>query len=779
MASSDRVAANVASPTVLDLPPEIIAHILDRLDHADYRACRAAARLWRVCSPSAYARRVLGAPYPPCPRDLGVAGDAMAIRGLLALGRLDPCSCAWMPFTAVWHGHMDMLVALHEAGAPGFDRDAMDYAAGFGRLDMVTFLHRNRREGCTSYALNRAAAQGHLPVVDFLHRHRREGCTRKAMDYAAANGHLKVVIYLDRNRTEGCTVGAINRAAAGGHRDVVAYLLAHRKEGASPAAMTAAAANGDVDMLRLLAQWNQPFDHRAMNAAATNGHLAALEYLDTALCADCTAEALVAAAAARHFDAVAFLLDRRLDDCFDGLSAASHAALAAGRVDMFQRMRGLMSPVESPTETLLRHTPPTVFRDIAAGGHVDAFDALCQHDPHGLAKNAPDMLAPAVAYGHYEIVNCLLSRGALGDSPDSVKVRHAIEDAVVDAAGRGHGDAIALVHREAVVSFTCLKKAAIAAAANGHVDALTVIESLCRSPVDHCEVAKAAARGGHLNVLVHIMPLDTEVVGYRSVRVVAGAAIRGAASGGHDDVIKWIVERHSDCLALCHSYALGEALAQGRVSTLCLLSDMARDGANNLQHDASATALYAPPQHAWNDAARAGHLGAITYMWRKGASPHDANAMVRAAIDGEHMGVIRFAYHALSSFDPQRALADARALSRHEIALWISNALSWAIPRPPAPVSLSTADLSWGRTYDNVVWVWMKVRPGKTAMMRGFMDTFGDQWPWVAAPGDAALPSSRPEGQDQRHDEHARPDGGNHNGHQDDQQHPSLLDQPD
>nr|UMO79621.1 Ankyrin repeat domain containing protein [Pandoravirus aubagnensis] len=754
MAASDNVTP-AASFTIYDLPPEIITHILARLDHGDYRACRAAARLWRVCSPSAYARRVLGAPYPPCPRDLGLAGDAMAIRGLLALGRLDVASCAWMPFTAAWHGHLDLLTVLHEADAPGFDRDVMDYAAGFGRLDMVTFLHHNRRERCTTYAMNRAAAQGHIEVVDFLHRHRREGCTRKAMDYAAASGHLNVVIYLDRGRAEGCTVGAINRAAANGHHGVVAYLLAHRKEGASAAAMTAAAANGDMDMLRLLARWNQPCDYRAMNAAAANGHVAVLEYLDTALGLGCTAEALVTAAAARHFDVVVFLLDRRLNDCLDGLSAASHEALAAGRVDLFQRMRDLMSSAGSPCGTPLRHTPPTVFRAIAAGGHIDAFEALCQHDPRGFVKNAPIMMAAAVAHGHCEIVNRLLSMANLADSLGATKAQHKTEDAVVDAAGRGHSDIIALLHRAGAVPFICIKEAAIAAAASGHLNALKVTESLCRSPMDHYGAVETTARGGHVNVLAHLVTLDSDI-GYRPVCAIANAAMRGAASSGRDDVIKWLVTHYGDHLAPRDPCALGMALARGHLSTLRLLCGMAPDDTNTTQRD-SVRIADTPPQHAWDDAARSGHQRAIAYLCRKGVLPHDANAMAREAVRSGHLAVIKFAYHALSSFDPQRALAEARALSRHDIALWLSDALSWGVPRPRATSNLFVADWSSLRN-DDLVLICERRRPGKTMMMLEIMNAINERRATATTPL-LALSFLGPDGHNQRRNDDADADG--------------------
>nr|UDO47670.1 ankyrin repeat [Pandoravirus massiliensis] len=727
MTSSDGIAPAAPTTTIGDLPCEIIAHILAWLDHADYRACRATARLWRVCTPAAYARRVLDAPCPPCPRDLVLSGDSMAIRGLLASGRLDSGSCAWMTFWAAWHGHLDLLMALHEFGVAGFDRDIMDRAAGFGRLDMVTFLHDNRREGCTTYAMNRAAAKGHLAVVDFLHRHRSEGCTRRAMDYAAASGHLDIVIYLNVNRSEGCTVGAINRAATNGHRDIVAYLLEHRQEGASPSAMAAAAANGDLDMLRLLIKWGQPCDHRAMDAAAANGRVAALEYLDSALGLGCTAEALVSAASARHFDAVTFLLDRRLGDIAAGLPAAAHEALAAGRVDLVQRIWGFVASTSLAREARAPvHTPPAVFTGVAAGGHTDALNLLYWRDPYGFVKNADRMLAAAVAHGRRTVVDYLLSVGSFLGRFTAQKARRLVEQAVVDAAGRGHADATELLHRTIAVSSACLKKAAIAAATNGHLDTLKTINNLCHGEADDChDVAEAAARGGHIGILACVMPPPGAEIRYGPMCTLAKLAVRAAASVGRDDVIEWLATRYLDCATPLCPKAIGAALAGGHVSTLRLLcgagsSDVITDGHIGLHRIADA-----PSQSAWDHAARAGHLAAIAYLCKRGIIPRNTNVMAQAAIEGGHLNVVKFAYHALHSFDPQRALAEARAYSRHEIALWISDALSWGVPK--ARAGLFRPD--WPPLYsdDDVVCVWRKRRPGKTVIMREILEIMNGQ----------------------------------------------------
>ncbi|CAK4308505.1 unnamed protein product [Aphanomyces euteiches] len=72
----------------------------------------------------------------------------------------------------------------------------MDIAAKHGHLDVVVFLHENRQEGCTEKAIEGAAEAGHLQVVQYLHAHRFEATTHRAMDYAARNGHFDAAAQL-------------------------------------------------------------------------------------------------------------------------------------------------------------------------------------------------------------------------------------------------------------------------------------------------------------------------------------------------------------------------------------------------------------------------------------------------------------------------------------------------------------------------------------------------------------------------------------------------------
>lgn len=104
-----------------DMPAEVVDRILGLLGNVDFCACAAASRLWHVYSPADYARRIVASRGWSGPLDLLDAGNAMAVRGLVALGRLDLADYESAPFLAAHRGHLGLIVALHELDAPGFD----------------------------------------------------------------------------------------------------------------------------------------------------------------------------------------------------------------------------------------------------------------------------------------------------------------------------------------------------------------------------------------------------------------------------------------------------------------------------------------------------------------------------------------------------------------------------------------------------------------------------------------------------------------------------------
>lgn len=488
--------------SLYDLPPEIINGITSLLGDVDFCACMTASRLWHAHLPADYARHIVASRSWSGPSDLMAVGNATAIRGLAALGRLDLSDYTEAPCLAAYRGHLGLLVALHEMAAPGFGRDVMDCAADGGHLDVIVFLHHHRREGCTTYAMNRAAARGHLAIVDFLHRHRTEGCTRRAMDYAAANGHLDVLIYLHERRTEGCSVGGVNRAAANGHLDVVAYLLRNRTEGSTAVALTVAAANGDVAMLRALTDEcpvRQPGDHRAMDAAAAKGHLGAVAYLNEKQTEGCTWRAIADAAEARHFDVVLFLLDHQLIHCAEGLQRAADAALAHGRIDVAQRITAQMLVPYIPSAT--------AFVGAARGGHISVLRMLTKDYPTPFERHANVMIPAAVAGGHVDAYSfcaemvssqCPLAHRLLVCEKDII-------DGAIMAIVAGHTAMVAhigWVLHGATESHVC--EALVAAAATGNLATIKLVmrHKSCRADA-RAHVSPALRRPRGILTLSH------------------------------------------------------------------------------------------------------------------------------------------------------------------------------------------------------------------------------------------------------------------------------------
>ncbi|EQC29728.1 hypothetical protein SDRG_12500 [Saprolegnia diclina VS20] len=77
----------------------------------------------------------------------------------------------------------------------------MDLVAMAGDSTLLRWLHE-AGANCTTAAMDGAAMNGHLDVVAFLHKTRTEGCTMTAPTAAVANGHAAIVAFLFHHRTE-------------------------------------------------------------------------------------------------------------------------------------------------------------------------------------------------------------------------------------------------------------------------------------------------------------------------------------------------------------------------------------------------------------------------------------------------------------------------------------------------------------------------------------------------------------------------------------------------
>ncbi|BCU03687.1 ankyrin repeat domain containing protein [Pandoravirus japonicus] len=728
---------------VQDLPPEIINAITGLLDDADFCACMTVSRMWRVHSPADYARRIVASRGWSGPSDLFDAGNATAVRGLVALGRLDLSDyCTSEPFWAASRGHLDLLVALHELGAPGFNADAMDFAAIHGHVDVVAYLHHHRREGCTAYAMDHAAAHGHLAVVDFLHRHRKEGCTRRAMDYAAANGHLEVVAYLHERRTEGCSVGAVNRAAANGHRDVVAYLLRERTEGSTPIALAAAAANGDVAMLRLLTvEPRQPGDHRAMDAAAANGHLDAVAYLDEKRSEGCTGRAIVGAARGGHFGVVLFLLDRRPIECAEGLRDAADALLGRGRTDIVRRIVAQLSAPIVPSAV--------AFVEAARGGHLHVLHRLRKSHPSLFERHADDMISAAIAAGRAGVYSFCI--GATPHPADPERAQHRegriLEGAMAAMTARRTSVVLRVVEILAHARHLDKDDVLAAVGATGDLALVGAVMRHVRDGSPHVGVVtRAAAAAGHVDIIAWILGRERDSVVRASL---AGEAIRAAGFAGRDDALEALARLPGvNEQAWRWSGAISAAHAGGHVSTLRLLRDPTfgrrtgyhsrgrvhdpqamgdRDGRDDAPRD--------PSFDAWRQAARRGHLGAMRHLCSEGVYPVDGLAVMIEAAEGGHLDVVKFVYREIAVRDPWTAVSRAFACQQNRVGAWLAQAIRHGAHSLPE----RQRRFDWAAVcHSDVAMIVGKRATGKSAILRDLQRFLADAAPAIAPPAPSA-----------------------------------------
>ncbi|KAF0695171.1 Aste57867_13996 [Aphanomyces stellatus] len=235
----------------------------------------------------------------------------------------------------------------------------LDAASASGHLELVRFLH-GRNVECTTYALDQAATNGHLDVVRFLVEHCKR-CTTDAMDGAAANGHFNIVQFLQAKRTEGCTSNAMDDAAFHGHTDIVRFLHSFYPDegGCTVEVMNAYASRGDLAMVEWLDVHRlEKCSPRALNGAASGGHLAVVQYLIQHKLAKYSAPAIQGAVEGGFLDVVQYLHTLKPGVCVAKWMQRAHKANHEAVVEYFDSHRCKCCQHAS-TESLVNVKPPT------------------------------------------------------------------------------------------------------------------------------------------------------------------------------------------------------------------------------------------------------------------------------------------------------------------------------------------------------------------------------------------------------------------------------------
>ncbi|EQC42570.1 hypothetical protein SDRG_00300 [Saprolegnia diclina VS20] len=295
---------------------------------------------------------------------------------------------------AAYHGHLDVLKLLHDAGSTACTTDAMDHAAFAGDLRMVQWLGDHRSEGCTANALLLALANGHVDVADHVRRVYGDHFSFQAYDIEAAvlRGHLNVLTYVVTHFSQAIEISetALTYAAAYGRLDMLALLLSSPAAGSVPSsAMIGAAAHGHLDVITFLHAHpaaQRGFGPRILDAAARNNHMAIVLFLHERRSDGCTPNALDRAAHRGHGAMVQFLKTHRSEG---GTTRAIDWAAAAGHLEIVRFL----------------YTHPTndgcTFRALywaARGGHMDVLAFLAARDPQ--RRGARKATRRALHIGH-------------------------------------------------------------------------------------------------------------------------------------------------------------------------------------------------------------------------------------------------------------------------------------------------------------------------------------------------------------------------------------------
>ncbi|KAF1314344.1 hypothetical protein FI667_g16756, partial [Globisporangium splendens] len=165
----------------------------------------------------------------------------------------------------------------------------MDAAASGGHLEIIKFLHEHRSEGCTGAAMEDAATNGSLDEYYNATRY-----TITPLHLAARNSHLESVKFLhEYDGDEGCSKDAMDQAATNDHLAIVQFRHKNRGEGCTEEAMDGAARNGHIDVVQFLhTHRSEGCTSDGMDGVAAWNRMAVVEFLHEHRSEGCTTGAM-------------------------------------------------------------------------------------------------------------------------------------------------------------------------------------------------------------------------------------------------------------------------------------------------------------------------------------------------------------------------------------------------------------------------------------------------------------------------------------------------------
>ncbi|KAF0718532.1 Aste57867_1634 [Aphanomyces stellatus] len=465
----------------------------------------------------------------------------------LAIYLHETCHAQWSPiaFTgAAGGGHLTLLqhFAVVAPDVVGEDM-AIAHAAGNGHLEVVQYLleHFHGRL-LADIAVEYAARNGHLAILELLHSHGVEGNPSKAFDGAVKHGHLAVLQWLVARATVEIKVPqmySIEEAAAGGHLDVVQYVLDDCFQ-TMEVCLDDAAANGHVHVLDgLLGHARATYTYRALDLAATNGHMETMTWLHEHG-HRATKAAMDGAAGNGHLAIVRFLHERRVEGC--STEAIDRAA-----------KKGYVHVIDFVWTHRAGQCTHRAVENAVACGSLDTVEYLHARGKRGGAI----LMDTAAANGDLAMVAFLHANSPAGCST-----------AALDrAAHGGHLEVVKFLHAHRPEGGTFLALQFCLS-----VPVLEFLHRVCRLAVSGVVLTHAASRG-YLNVVQWAYEILRPM---RTPGEPSTSAMDSAAEHGHLPVLKWL--HATDTSYGCSTRAMDRAARQGHLEVVKWLYAYRKEG---------------------------------------------------------------------------------------------------------------------------------------------------------------------------------------------------------
>ncbi|KAF0685522.1 Aste57867_22608 [Aphanomyces stellatus] len=397
---------------------------------------------------------------------------------------------------AIWSHDLVLLRHLHDIlDLSTFPGNLMDVAALTNDLGTLEYLDQVGHGGCTTRAMHWACHFGNLKMLQFLHRQRGFELQLYSLQEALVCGHMAVVDYFDDFDPHG-----------------FARLLEF------PFPMAKVTGNGHLEAVKYIHNRGGVFPTKAIDAAATGGHLSLLEWLYINTDASCSYDGLVGAARNGHLATVEFLIAHYRDTWH----------IEEGEVDEFT---------------------PCALHAASASGHLDIVKCLITH---GIDQGRPGAMNRAAVFGHLHVMQWLVDN----------RIDICTPTAAVDAARMGHLTVVQwLQDRGTEVDDAWVLSSA---ASSGHFEMVKWLwdhVTVCTGQSICGDVVGSAASSGHLEMV--------QWASKRCVTMDARDILSAAAFSGQLDVLEYVHAQYPQTSGMTNAF--GYAALNEDVDMLCWL----------------------------------------------------------------------------------------------------------------------------------------------------------------------------------------------------------------